>query len=138
MTLTINQVFAADSALQWLAQQTFPATTALKVSRLRTALGAEVKLAHEQRIAIAQKHGKENKDSGQFDFEMPADRQAFIAELDPLLATTITVHLDKLPFQAIEALEIQPTVLEGLVPVLFIEETAAAKPEIVGKKKKVG
>lgn len=138
MTLTINQVFAADGALQWLAQQTFPATTALKVSRLRTALAADVKLAHEQRIAIAQKHGKENKDSGQFEFETPAKRQAFTEELEALLGTTITLHIDKLPFQAIEALEIQPTVLEGLVPVLFIEEAAAAKPEIVGKKKKVG
>lgn len=138
MTLTINQVFAADGALQWLAQQTFPATTALKVSRLRTALAADVKLAHEQRIAIAHKHGKENKDSGQFEFETPANRQAFLEELEALLTTAITVHIDKLPFQAIEALEIQPTVLEGLVPVLFIEEAAAAKPEIVGKKKKVG
>lgn len=138
MTLTINQVFAADGALQWLAQQTFPATTALKVSRLRTALAADVKLAHEQRIAIAQKHGKENKDSGQFEFETPAKRQAFTEELEALLGTAITLHIDKLPFQAIEALEIQPTVLEGLVPVLFIEEAAAAKPEIVGKKKKVG
>ena len=138
MTLTINQVFAADGALQWLAQQTFPATTALKVSRLRTALAADVKLAHEQRIAIAQKHGKENTESGQIEFETPAKRQAFTEELEALLGTAITLHIDKLPFQAIEALEIQPTVLEGLVPVLFIEEAAAAKPEIVGKKKKVG
>lgn len=138
MTLTINQVFAADGALQWLAQQTFPATTALKVSRLRSALAADVKLAHEQRIAIAQKHGKENKDSGQFEFETPAKRQAFTEELEALFGTAITLHIDKLPFQAIEALEIQPAVLEGLVPVLFIEEATAAKPEIVGKKKKVG
>lgn len=138
MTLTINDVFGADGALQCLAQQKFSAVTALKMSRLRTALATEVKQAHEQRIAIAEKHGKANAETGQFDFDTPAKRQAFAEELEALLATTITVHIDKLPFQSIETLEIQPAVLEGLMPVLFIEEAAGAKPEIVTKKKKVG
>lgn len=138
MKLTINQVFAADAALTWLQDQPFGASTALKVARIRATLTNEVKLAHDQRLTIGNRHGKPNPQTNQFEFETPENQMEFFKELKEFGEIEITVHIDPLPLQAIEHVQITPAHIAGLEPLLLIEDAAAAEPEILANKKKVG
>lgn len=139
MKLTIVQVLGAVSALNQLAGKPFPPVTSLKIARLASKLTPEAELAEKQRQKLIEDMGaKLSKDGKVWEFPSLEVGRKYDEAWKQVTDSEIDIHLDLLPLQALGETELTPAVMQGLLPILFIEEEAAAKPELVNKKKKVG
>lgn len=139
MKITIVQVLGAVSALNQLAGKPFPPAASLKIARLASKLIPEAELAEKQRLKLIEDFGATLSEDGKvWKFpDLEAGRK-YEAAWKEITDSEINVHLDALPLQALGDAELTPAVMQGLLPILFVEEEAAAKPELVGKKKKAG
>jgi len=134
MKITIAQMYAAIAALESLAAQKFAPVTSLKIARISNKLIAERDVADKQRKAMLDEMGTIKEGGADYDFATPAIKQAFFDRWAELCKTEITVHIDKLPFQALGDREVTPFEMQGLEPFLLIEEAALLKPELVKKE----
>jgi hypothetical protein len=139
MKITILQVLGAMSALNQLAGKPFPPVTSLKIARLASKLTPEAELAEKQRQKLIEESGaKLSKDGTVWEFPDQDAGKTYEAAWKEVVDSEINVHIDPLPLQALGETDVTPAVMQGLMPILFIEEEAAAKPEIVKKKQKAG
>lgn len=136
MKLTIIQVLGAVSALNQLADTKFSAIASFKIARLNARLLPEAELAEKQRKRLIEDSGaKLSEDGTHFAFPDKEAGRKFEEAWKEVCDSEIDVHIDLLPLQALGSVELTPAVVQGLLPILFVEEEAAAKPEIVKKKK---
>lgn len=137
MKITITQLLGGLEALKSIAGEKFSPVTALKIARIAARLQPEAELADAQRKKLLEEFGTLDEKNGAYTFPSVAATKAWEAAWAEVCKSEIDVHVDPLPFQALEKIELSPATMMGLEPLLLIEEAATAKPEIV-KKKKVG
>jgi len=89
LTLTVEQLIAADSALVRLQETALPAPVAFKIGRIIREARRERVTAEETRQALALKYGQAEDDGS---VTIPQERIAeFVEELRPFLQTEVTL-----------------------------------------------
>lgn len=100
MKLTVQNLLAVWPIISKLANQPLKVHVALKVGRLAAKMEPEVKAAEESRLSLIKKHGEQNGEVFQV---LPANIEAFIAEVTPLMETELSIPgLDPLPVGCLE------------------------------------
>jgi hypothetical protein len=136
MILTIGQLLDCKPGMEKLMQASVPAATALRIARLAQKVNPEHKTAHEEYVKLFERFGSRDASGN---IQVPErNMEAFRRELEPFLATEVTIHLDRIPFVAIDHVSMTPGELASIEPFLLIEEAAPAQPVLVtpGKKRK--
>ena len=134
MTLTIGQLLDCKPGMEKLMHASVPAATALRIARLAQKINPEHKTAHEEYIKLFDRFGTRDAAGN---IQVPEARmEAFRNELEPFLATEVTIHLDRIPFVAIEQVSMTPSEIASIEPFLLIEETASAQPTLVTQTRK--
>ena len=99
ITITINQLLAANDALTNLAAQPMPAPAALAVARIIREAARENEIAEKIRYETALNHGSAD-DNGGLTIK-PENLPAFMAELNPFLETTIELNANPVDLAAL-------------------------------------
>jgi hypothetical protein len=138
MKLTIAQIFAGVSALNELATKPFSPVTSMRIARLSSRLMPEAELAEKERTKLIQESGATlSEDKSHYQFPDAQAGKTFAEQWNQVVQSTVDIHIDPLPLQSLGDTQLTPAVMQGLLPLLFVEEEAG-KPEIVKKAKKVG
>lgn len=123
MTLTIAQVLDCKPGMEKLMRASVPAATALRIARLAQKITPEHKTAYEEYIRLFERYGIRDEAGN---IQVPVTRMdEFRQELEPFLATEVSIHLDRIPFGAIEQVAMTPGEIASLEPFLSIDELAS-------------
>jgi len=124
MNVTVRQILEAQRPLQRLMQQPFPGAVAFRLVRLGRQVDAELAAYQEAQRAMAQTYGERDEDGelitqpgGGVPIPEP-QREAFAAERDELMATTVELAVDPLPVRVLNGMSISPAdllLLEWLI-----------------------
>ena len=124
--LKIGDLLNATEALQNLAKKELKARLALSISRILKNAEGEIQNFNETRMNLIQKYG-EKDESGELvttddgNCKIPNENmQIFHSELNELLDATIEINANKIPLDALDALDFTPKDMVMLEP--FIEE----------------
>jgi hypothetical protein len=123
MTLTIAQVLDCKPGIERLLQATVPAATALRIARLAQKITAEHKTAYEEYAKLFERYGTRDEAGS---IQVAEDRmEEFRRELEPFLATEISISVDRIPFSAIDQITMTANEIAAVEPFLQFEEAAA-------------
>lgn len=124
--LKIGDLLNATEALQNLAKKELKARLALSISRILKNAEGEIQNFNETRMNLIQKYGEKDEsgelvttDDGNCKI-LNENMQIFQSELNELLDATIEINANKIPLDALDALDFTPKDMVMLEP--FIEE----------------
>ncbi len=124
MTLTIAQILDCKPGIERLLQATVPAATALRIARLAQKITAEHKTAYDEYTKLFERYGARDSAGN---IKVPEARmEEFRRELEPFLATEISISVDRIPFSAIEQITMTANEIAAVEPFLQLEEAAPA------------
>lgn len=125
MTLTIAQILDCKPGMEKLLQASVPAATALRIARLAQKITAEHKTAYEEYLKLFERYGTRNA-AGSIQVA-EARIEEFRRELEPFLATEISISVDRIRFSAIEQITMTANEIAAVEPFLLFEEAPPAQ-----------
>ena len=125
MTLTIAQILDCKPGMEKLLQASVPAATALRIARLAQKITAEHKTAYEEYLKLFERYG--TRDSAGNIRVAEARMEEFRQELEPFLATEISISVDRIRFSAIEQITMTANEIAAVEPFLQFEEAPPAQ-----------
>ena len=127
MTLTIAQLLDCKPAMEKLLQASVPAATALRIARLAQKLTPEHKTAYAEYIKLFERYGTRDEAGN---IQVPETRlEEFRRELEPFLATEVSIPFDPIPFGAIEKVAMTPGEFASLEPFFAFAESLKAETQ---------
>lgn len=124
MTLTIAQILDCKPGVEKLLQASVPAATALRIARLAQKITAEHKTAYEEYLKLFERYG--TRESAGSIHVAQSRIEEFRRELEPFLATEISISVDRIRFSAIEQITMTANEIAAVEPFLQFEEAAPA------------
>lgn len=117
MTVTLNQVFAAEEALKRLSEMKLPVKAAWAVSKLLRLAGAEIEHAHSQRNGWITELGTEKDGQKVIEPDSPG-RDEFFKRLTDLMAVEVEIAWTPLAIAELGEVQMAPGDLLVLEPFL--------------------
>ena len=130
MKLKTRDVVEAYSCLQVLAGRRIKLLPSFWIARQMRWLSVTVTEYEKQNTGLVKKHGEKSKDGKQWTVTSE-NREAYDAEITPLLDAEVDEHVEQHPLAYLQLEEIEPSLLVGLWFLIDEGETEAKS-----KKKK--
>lgn len=114
---TAGTILAAEEALNYLRGCVLPASASFKIAVLLGKIAPEFSAAHNTRIEIFRRFGKES--NGRIECP-PGSLAELTRALEPLASEPVEIQARKLPYSIFDGVKISPAHMLALMP--FIED----------------
>lgn len=128
MKITIKEILEGQDTLQKLSHQPLPGRAAFQIGRLLKKLEEVLTSYNEVRVQLIEKYANKNED-GTFEvndkneYQFTAENmQAYISEINNVIADEVEVEAKPINFKDIEKLEFTAAEMTFLEPFLMFEE----------------
>ena len=128
MKVTIKEILEGQDTLQKLSHQPLPGRAAFQIGRLLKKLEEVLASYNEVRVKLIEKYANKNED-GTFEvndnneYQFTAENmQAYISEINNVIADEVEVEAKPINFKDIEKLEFTAAEMTFLEPFLMFEE----------------
>lgn len=101
------------SPLNKLLDTKLPVKTSYRISRVISKIEPEIKLFNQTRLELIKKHGKEDKETGQYNIPKKSIEK-FTKEINELLTQEIEIDFDCVKIEELGDITIEPSILVSL------------------------